>query len=254
MTLEGTNTWLVGLSRVLVVDPGPADGAHLDAVLAEVRRDGGRLGGVLLTHRHPDHADALAHPVLRAALAAAQAPVLAIDPSLGVPPEISLLRTASDEPAVLIPVPGHTDDSLALLLPRRDEILTGDTVLGRGTSVVAHPEGDLTQYLGSLERLLVLDDRGAGPWRGLPGHGPVLEDLMASVRGLRAHRLARVEQVRAALAGRVGEDDRGGDPADDTLVAAVVAAVYPDVSDPVLVGAASRTVRATMVHLVRAGV
>lgn len=247
MTLEGTNTWLVGRSRVLVVDPGPADGAHLDAVLAQVRRDGGRLGGVLLTHRHPDHADALAHPVLRAALSDDDAPVLALDPALGVAPDPPSLAGATDEPAEVLPLPGHTDDSLALLLPDAREVLTGDTVLGRGTSVVAHPDGDLTRYLASLDRLLELDGDGAGPWRGLPGHGPVLPDLVAAVRDLRDHRLARVEQVRAALARQAGP----ADPADDALVAALVAAVYPDLADPVLLGAAARTVRATLVHLAR---
>ncbi|MGJ7439795.1 MBL fold metallo-hydrolase [Aquipuribacter sp. MA13-6] len=261
MTLEGTNTWLVGRRTVLVVDPGPADAAHLDAVLAEVGRDSGRLGGVLLTHRHPDHAAALDHPVLQQAVAAAGAPVMALDPRLGQPPGWSLLEPASDERVVVLPLPGHTDDSLALLLPRRSEVLTGDTVLGRGTSVVAHPDGDLTHYLDSLDRLIALGDGAAGPWTGLPGHGPVLPDLVASVRELRAHRLARVEQVRAALAGRHGQAGPAGpadradeaDPADEVLVAAVVAAVYPEVTDPVLVQAASRTVRATLVHLARAG-
>lgn len=254
MTLDGTNTWLVGRRQVLVVDPGPDDAGHLDAVLAEVRRDGGTLGGVLLTHRHADHAAALDHPVLRRAVADVDAPVMALDPGLGRAPEWSVLEAATDEPCLLLPLPGHTDDSLALVLPRRGEVLTGDTVLGRGTSVVAHPDGDLTQYLASLGRLLELGDGGAGPCTGLPGHGPVLTDLMASVQQLLDHRLARVEQVRAALSALAqasGSTDGAdpADPGDDEVVAAVVATVYPDVGDPVLVQAASRTVRATLVHL-----
>ncbi len=253
MTLEGTNTWLVGRRTVLVVDPGPADDAHLEAVLAEVGRDSGRLGGVLLTHRHADHAAALDHPVLQRAVAEAGAPVMALDPRLGQPPEWSLLDPASDETTVVLPLPGHTDDSLALLLPRRGEVLTGDTVLGRGTSVVAHPDGDLTSYLDSLERLLALGDGGAGPWTGLPGHGPVLPDLVAAVHELRAHRRARVDQVRAALADRADVVPGRADTDDGRLVAALVATVYPEVSDPVLVQAASRTVRATLVHLARTG-
>ena len=87
MTLDGTNTWLVGSARVLVVDPGPDDEDHLRAVLAEVARDGGLLGGVLLTHRHHDHAEALGSPLLREAVAVAGAAVLAVDPALGEPPE-----------------------------------------------------------------------------------------------------------------------------------------------------------------------
>ncbi|WP_380169460.1 MBL fold metallo-hydrolase [Jannaschia sp. R86511] len=251
MTLEGTNTWLVGARRVLVVDPGPADPAHLAAVLGEVGRDGGRLGGVLLTHRHPDHAEALGHPVLLAALAAAGAPVLALDPDLGRAPAPALLADACDEPGEVLRLPGHTDDSLALVLPERREVLTGDTVLGRGTSVVAHPDGDLTRYLASLDLLLGLTAPGAMPWRGLPGHGPVVADLHAAVVALRAHRRDRVEQVRAALAGLAGPTGTAGDPADDRLVAGVVEAVYPDLTDPVLLGAAARTVRATLVHLAR---
>uniref|UniRef100_UPI0030EC60BC MBL fold metallo-hydrolase n=1 Tax=Aquipuribacter hungaricus TaxID=545624 RepID=UPI0030EC60BC len=98
MTLEGTNTWLVGRERVLVVDPGPADPAHLAAVLAAVA-GAGALGGVLLTHRHPDHADALGHDVLRSALASARAPVLALDPALGDPPTPGALAAATDGPA-----------------------------------------------------------------------------------------------------------------------------------------------------------
>lgn len=248
MTLEGTNTWLVGRGRVLVVDPGPADSGHLRAVLDEVGRDGGRLGGVLLTHRHLDHADALTHPLLQSALAGGAVPVLALDPALGVAPGPERLEGACDEPCEVLPLPGHTDDSLALVLPGRTEVLTGDTVLGRGTSVVAHPDGDLTQYLTSLDALTALTQDG-GPWAGLPGHGPALPDLQAAVAGLRTHRRARVEQVRAALLGRAA---RGPDPADDGLVAALVGAVYPDVTDPVLVAAAARTVRATLVHLARA--
>jgi len=250
MTLDGTNTWLVGRRRVLVVDPGPADPAHLATVLAEVGRDGGRLGGVLLTHRHRDHADALDLPVLREALAAAGARVLAVDPALGTLPRIDELARASDEPVRLLLLPGHTDDSVGLVVPAARAVLTGDTVLGRGTSVVAHPDGHLGDYLASLDALLTVTEgvgEAGGRWRGLPGHGPVLDDLAAAVCTLRAHRLSRVEQVRAALV--AGGTAASGAAADDDLVAAVVAAVYPEVVDPALVSAASSTVRATLVHL-----
>ena len=253
MTLEGTNTWLLGRRRVLVVDPGPARPDHLAAVLAEVARDGGVLGGVLLTHRHHDHAEALDLPMLRAVLASAGAAVLALDPSLGAPPQPDALARATDEPVRLLSLPGHTDDSVGLVVPGERAVLTGDTVLGRGTSVVAYPDGDLGHHLASLDALLALTATGRGaPWRGLPGHGPELEDLGVAVTGLRAHRLARLGQVEAALdavrAAGAGDDDLAG--ADD-LVAAVVARVYPDLADPVLRGAASRTVRATLVHLGR---
>lgn len=268
MTLEGTNTWLVGRRRVLVVDPGPAEPGHVAAVLAEVGRDGGGLGGVLLTHRHPDHTEALGLAQLQDALADAQAPVLALDPALGTAPSPLLLAHACDEPARVLPLPGHTDDSLALVLPERREVLTGDTVLGRGTSVVAHPDGDLGRYLASLDALAALVDDGSagqaghGAWVGLPGHGPVVADLADAVRLLREHRRQRVEQVRAAWAqadpaGRARAVGASGaavvaEP-DEELVRRVVAGVYPDLDDPVLLGAAARTVRATLVHLLRTG-
>lgn len=208
MTLEGTNTWLVGRGVVLVVDPGPADEDHVAVVLAEVARGGGRLGGVLLTHRHPDHADALRTAALRSALTGADAPVLALDPDLGVVPTPERLRAACDEDVRLLPLPGHTDDSAALVVPARREVLTGDTVLGRGTSVVAHPDGHLGDYLASLDLLLEL---AAGErWTGLPGHGPVLDDLGDAVRRLREHRQLRVAQVRDALASLGGGGDGGG--------------------------------------------
>lgn len=269
MTLEGTNTWLVGRRRVLVVDPGPAVADHVAAVLAEAGRDGAALGGVLLTHRHLDHAEALGLGLLQDALAGAGAPVLALDPALGTAPTPALLERATDEPAHVLPVPGHTDDSLALVLPGRRQVLTGDTVLGRGTSVVAHPDGDLGQYLGSLDALAgVVADGPVGPaggpdgpvagtWSGLPGHGPVVTDLAAAVRELREHRLRRVEQVRAALAGRdpagPGPGAGAGPGPEEDLVQQVVAAVYPDLDDPVLLVAAGRTVRATLVHLGQVG-
>ncbi|MFC5381944.1 MBL fold metallo-hydrolase [Aquipuribacter nitratireducens] len=245
MTLEGTNTCLLGAERVLVVDPGPADDAHVAAVLAAA---GDALAGVLLTHRHPDHAEALGHPLLRDALAAAGGTVLAADPALGSAPDADRLGAATDEPVELLAVPGHTDDSVALVLPRRRAVLTGDTVLGRGTSVVAHPDGDLTDYLTSLAALRARVG-GDGSWRGLPGHGPVLPDLVRALGDLLAHRHARVEQVRTALTA-LG-DDLDDDLDGDALVDAVVARVYPEVTDPVLVHAAGRTVRATLVHLAR---
>ncbi|WP_336921438.1 MBL fold metallo-hydrolase [Aquipuribacter sp. SD81] len=269
MTLEGTNTWLVGRRRVLVVDPGPADDAHLRAVLDAV---GPALAGVLLTHRHPDHSEALGAPLLRAALARAGAPVLAADPSLGDPVTPEAVAAVCDEPAEPLALAGHTDDSVGLVVAGERVVLTGDTVLGRGTSVVAHPDGDLGAHLASLRRLRALldgggvggggegdhdgtrDDGGARPWRGLPGHGPEVPDLARRVEELLRHRAERVRQVREALALLDPGRDRVGARApadDDGLVAAVVAHVYPDLTDPVLLGAAGRTVRATLVHLAR---
>ena len=247
MTLDGTNTWLLGRQQVLVVDPGPADEGHLLHVLTEGARDGGRLGGVVLTHRHADHAEALGSPALRAELSSREVPVLAADPRLGLPVDDASVAARTDVPVTVLRLPGHTDDSVALVLAGERAVCTGDTVLGRGPSVVAHPDGDLTDYLASLELLEGRLADGGPPWRGLPGHGPELPDLAAAVTALREHRADRLEQVRAALGNEL--PDPGEHPQE--LLDRLLRTVYPDLADPVLQQAALRTLRASLVHLAR---
>jgi glyoxylase-like metal-dependent hydrolase (beta-lactamase superfamily II) len=227
MTLEGTNTWLLrapDTEACLVVDPGPDDSAHLDAVAAA-----GPVAEILLTHGHPDHAAGAA--ALRERTGA---PVRALDPAqrlggegLG---EGDVVARAGVEVRVLA-TPGHTSDSLCFAVG--DAVLTGDTVLGRGTTVVAHPDGRLGDYLDSLRRL-----RDLGARTVLPGHGPELPDLAAVAAYYLRHREERLEQVRAAL------DTLGPDatPAD------VVAVVYADV-DRALWPAAEWSVRAQLDYL-----
>ncbi len=244
LTLEGTNTWLVGRRRVLVVDPGPAHEAHLARVLATAGEAGGVLSGVLLTHGHPDHTEALDAPQWRRATAGL--PVLAGSSSLGDPVTAEALAAVCDLPAEVLATPGHTADSLSLLLPRQRVVLTGDTVLGRGPSVVAHPDGHLGDYLDSLTRLAVLC--AAGRWRGLPGHGPVITDLAGAVAALLEHRRERLDQVRKALLRLEAHPD----PAAAETVRAVVATVYPGLDpevEPVLVAAAESTTRAAVAYL-----
>src|SRR5690606_29076821 len=124
-------------------------------------------------------------------------------------------------------------------------VLTGDTVLGRGTTVIAEPDGSLTDYLASLD---LLEARGDGVL-GLPAHGPEIEDLAVLVRAYRAHRLERLEQVRAAS---VALDLPSGVTLTDDLVDRVADVVYADV-DPSVRGAARQSVRAQLEHLARAG-
>jgi len=236
MTLDGTNTWILGYphaARVVVVDPGPDDESHLRAVLDGVRRRGARVAEILLTHGHPDHSAGAGR---FAELAGAR--VRALDPAHRLGDEG---LAGGDVVAVeglrieVVATPGHSADSLSFLMPDEGAVLTGDTVLGRGTTVVAHPDGRLGEYLSSLTRLRDLAaDRGLR--RVLPGHGPVLDDPLGVVEYYLRHREERLDQVRAALAD-------GAHTARD-----VVERVYVDV-DQALWPAAELSVRAQLEYL-----
>jgi glyoxylase-like metal-dependent hydrolase (beta-lactamase superfamily II) len=234
MTLEGTNTWVLRAAdgdACVVVDPGPDDPPHLDAVRAAA----GPVAVVLLTHGHPDHSDGA-----RRFAESVRAPVRALDPAHRLGDEGlgdgDVLRVGELEVRVWA-TPGHTADSLSFLVPDEtgDVVLTGDTILGRGTTVVAWPDGDLGSYLESLRRLQEL-----GTAAVLPGHGPELPSAGTAAAGYLAHREQRLEQVRSALAS-LGAD---ADPR------AVVETVYADV-DPVLWPAAELSVRAQLAYLGR---
>lgn len=252
MTLEGTNSWLLaepGSTDVVVVDPGPDDPAHLDALLAAVAGPGGaggadgRVAAVLLTHGHPDHAEGAASLARRAASLAGRTGgvgVLALDPAHRLGDEG---LTGGQTVAVgglevrVVATPGHTGDSLSFHLSADGAVLTGDTVLGRGSTVVAHPDGRLADYLASLHRLRELAVH-EGATTLLTGHGPVLTDAVAAIEGYLAHRAERLAQVEAALA------------AGATTAGDVVRLVYADV-DPVLWPAAELSVRAQLDYLRR---
>jgi glyoxylase-like metal-dependent hydrolase (beta-lactamase superfamily II) len=137
----------------------------------------------------------------------------------------------------VVATPGHTSDSLSFVVPAEGAVLTGDTVLGRGTTVVAHPDGRLGAYLDSLDRLHALAEAQEARmiW---PGHGPVVDDALAVLDFYLAHRRERLEQVREAL--------RALGP--DASPRQVVEQVYVDV-DPVLWGAAELSVRAQLEYL-----
>jgi glyoxylase-like metal-dependent hydrolase (beta-lactamase superfamily II) len=143
----------------------------------------------------------------------------------------------------VVATPGHTADSLSFFVPADGAVLTGDTVLGRGTTVVAHPDGQLGAYLDSLDRLhaLASAQEASAIW---PGHGPVIGDALGALDFYLAHRRERLAQVEAALA--VLPDD----VAPDDLPHRVVEIVYADV-DPVLWGAAELSVRAQLAYLRR---
>lgn len=245
MTLDGTNTWVLRATPdgpSYVVDPGPLDESHLAAV-ADLA---GEVRGVLLTHGHPDHSEAA-----RAFAQRVGCGVRALDPAHRLGDEGLAGGDVVDLDGWEIRVvstPGHTSDSLSFLLPAEAAVLTGDTVLGRGTTVVAHPDGRLGAYLGSLDRLHALATAHEIDtiW---PGHGPVLPDARSVLEHYIAHRHERLEQVREALGALdPTSPEYAGLLARDELARVVVERVYRDV-DPVLWGAAELSVRAQLAYL-----
>jgi glyoxylase-like metal-dependent hydrolase (beta-lactamase superfamily II) len=247
MTLDGTNTWVLrepGARRSVVIDPGPQIAEHLDAV-AEAA---GEVGVVLLTHGHLDHSEAAKAFAERMGCG-----VRALDPGLRLGSEGLADGDVVEVDGLEVRVvgtPGHTSDSLSFLLPADQALLTGDTVLGRGTTVVAHPDGKLGAYLDSLQRLHALAQarEAVEVW---PGHGPVISDALGVLDFYLAHRRERLEQVRAALdelTQPAGEDGAGAGLDADALPRLVVERVYADV-DPVLWGAAELSVRAQLDYL-----
>jgi glyoxylase-like metal-dependent hydrolase (beta-lactamase superfamily II) len=233
MTLDGTNTWILrapGEEGCIVIDPGEEDEPHLALAAAT-----GPVAIVLLTHRHDDHAAGA-----RRFAELTGAAVRALDPSLVLGSEAlgdgDVVAAAGVELRV-VGTPGHTSDSLSFLLTGPDAapaVLTGDTILGRGTTVIAHPDGALGPYLDSLHKLADL----APGTSVLPGHGPELPDAAQAARHYLAHREQRLEQVRGALA-TLG-------PA--ATPRQVVEVVYVDV-DQTLWGAAELSVRAQLDYL-----
>src|SRR3954447_1860887 len=237
MSLDGTNTYVVGgpgSGKAVLVDPGPEAAAHLAAVEAVLAERDAECVAVLVTHHHEDHAEAAlpwgAHFGVQ--VAAADATVAGPRGRLLEPGE--RLRLAGTTIGV-VPTPGHTADHLAFRL-ESGAVLVGDHVLGRGTSVVTHPEGDVVAYLESLRRVLDL-----GPSALYCGHGPELtEDPGAVLRYYLDHRAFREAQLLDALAAGAGTVDE------------LVATVYADVPRS-LWPAAAQSTRATLDKLATEG-
>lgn len=250
MTLDGTNSYVLSGTDArssIVVDPGPADEGHLRALADQ------GVALILITHGHIDHTEGAArlHDLTGAPVAAASAEHC--HGGVGVLRDGSRFEIAG----VVIDVvatPGHSADSVSFVLPddapldgdgarRAGSVLTGDTVLGRGSTVVGIPDGTLAQYLDSLRMLAAIGD--GRPVTGLPAHGPTIDDLAARCRDYLAHRLRRLDDVRAAL-GRLGmtaeqaQADAGGE--------AVLRLIYPDV-DPGVAFAAAFSVATQLAYL-----
>jgi glyoxylase-like metal-dependent hydrolase (beta-lactamase superfamily II) len=232
MTLDGTNTWVLrasGAEYATVVDPGPLDEDHLRRIAEH-----GPIQFVLVTHGHADHVEGAA----RLSELLGGVAVLAADPAHTIGGDTLDPGEALGGSGLEIQVvdtPGHTRDSVCFLVESGNAraMLTGDTILGRGTTVVAWPDGDLGAYLDSLERLTAYENVPV-----LPGHGPVRDDCAAVAREYLDHRRERLDQIRAAVA------------AGATTPEAVVDAVYPDV-DPGVRFAAEWSTRAQLDYLRR---
>ncbi len=255
LTFTGTNTYLVGEETVVVIDPGPDDDAHFDALLATIA--GRSVEAVLITHTHLDHTG-----LCRRLRSATEAPFLAEGPhrtsrALG-PDEINLLDAAADhgfQPDrrlvdgeiletragrfIAVATPGHTANHMAFALDGTGLLFSGDHVMAWSTTVVAPPDGSMSDYMASLDRLAVRNDM-----RYLPGHGGPVEKPAGFLRAMRAHRRMREQAILERL--RVG----------DRHVPEIVAALYR--TTPVrLHGAAGLSVLAHLEdlanrHLVRA--
>jgi len=208
MTGPGTNTYLVGIDEVAVIDPGPDDDAHLDAVAA---CGSGRVRWILVTHTHPDHAPGAAGLKARTG-----AEVLGFGAAEGFIPDATIAEgfvvDATEFRLRALHTPGHASDHLCFLLERSRLLFSGDHVMQGSTVVIRPPDGDMQVYLDSLRRLLTLRIRAIAP-----GHGHLIEDPAATVTGYLSHRAEREGAIVEALA--------AGDRSVDEIVRRVYAEV-----------------------------
>jgi glyoxylase-like metal-dependent hydrolase (beta-lactamase superfamily II) len=242
-TYTGTQTYVIGEGDVAVIDPGPDLPGHLEALAAALA--GERVAAILCTHTHRDHS-----PASRRLKAATGAPIVGCAPlSLADPgprsdeafdSDYRPDRVLADGEAVAgkdwtieaVATPGHTSNHLCLAFGEEGALFTGDHVMGWSTSVIAPPDGDMADYMASLDRLLARNDRIY-----YPAHGPAVEDPHAHVRRLIDHRRMRE--------GQIGHLQRG-----EGRIPAMVEAIYSAI-DPRLHPAAGRSVLAHLLDLER---
>ena len=244
-TYEGTQTYLVGSADLAVIDPGPAEPAHLDALVAAIA--GRPVRAIMCTHTHRDHSPAAA-PLSRLV----GAPVIGCAPltleddgpraDAAFDSDYAPDRVLGEGEAVAgngwalqaVATPGHTSNHLCYALAGENALFTGDHVMGWSTTVVSPPDGDMTAYLASLEKLIARDDAVY-----YPAHGEPIPQPRRLVRGTLGHRRMREGQILRYL-------QRHGPSAISDLVTAMYAAI-----DPRLHGAAGRSVLAHLIDLER---
>jgi len=241
-TFTGTQTYVVGRGEVAVIDPGPEMDEHVEALAAALA--GERIAAILCTHTHRDHSPA-SRPLKRAT----GAPIIGCAP-LALDDDGPRSDAAFDElyepDRVLadgervegpgwtleaVATPGHTSNHLCLALREAGILFTGDHVMGWSTTVVAPPDGDMADYMASLDLLLVRDDKAY-----YPAHGPAVEDPKDHVRRLIEHRRGRERQILGHLEAGEGR------------IPVMVEHMYRDV-DPRLHPAAGRSVLAHLIDL-----
>lgn len=197
MSLDGTNTWFLPTDGgMIVVDPGPDDPGHLSAIIELA----GTVEEIWVTHRHIDHIEATRPLAARAG----NPPIRAFDPDLCVGEPLrgdDQIELGNGAAVRVLHIPGHTDDSIGFVHTAPEEpgrLLTGDMVLGRGTTVIVPPDGSLTSYFASLD-LMEQACHDHGVTELLPGHAPVLTAPIEVLQYYRSHRRERLAQVRAAV-------------------------------------------------------
>jgi glyoxylase-like metal-dependent hydrolase (beta-lactamase superfamily II) len=234
MTGAGTNTYLVGIDEAVVIDPGPDDDSHLEAILG---CGGDRIRWIVCTHTHPDH-----HPLTARLKERTGAEVLAYDARDGLEVDGTLADgdriEATEFRLRAVHTPGHASNHLCFLLEEERLLFSGDHVMQGSTVVIAPPDGDMAAYLASLERLKALRP---GLKAIAPGHGHLITEPIAAIEEYLAHRRAREAQVRDAVLGGTTE------------VAAVVADLYPGLVEE-LVPRARQSVHAHLRKLLADGV
>lgn len=241
-TYTGTETYIVGRGEVAVIDPGPDLGEHVAAILAAT--EGERVTAIVCTHTHRDHS-----PASRALQAATDAPIIGCAPLVmdddgpradaSFDPDYAPDRVLADGETVAGPgwtleavsTPGHTSNHLCLALRESGALFSGDHIMGWSTTVVSPPDGDMADYMRSLDKLIARPDRIY-----YPAHGDPVKEPQRFVRAIAAHRRQRERQILDLL------------EQDARPIQAMVDSMYRGI-DPRLHGAAGRSVLAHLIDL-----